>query len=80
MNSTRMQGFKPARNTVRNRRWHVERFLVWLNEGNRALPDLQLRDIDAFFNALHAKGLSRVTIRIYANRVRAFLHHAERRT
>src|SRR5262249_48327723 len=41
--------------------------------------ELQLCDVDAYFEALHAKGLSRVTIKIHANGVRAFLRHAERR-
>jgi len=65
--------------TIQNRRWHVERFLSWLGEHSRHLSDLTIRDIDQFFEALHAKGLSRVTIKIYANGVRAFLRHAERR-
>ena len=65
--------------TIQNRRWHVERFLSWLDERGLHLVDLKLGDVDAFFEALHAKGLSRVTIKIYANGVRAFLRHAERR-
>jgi integrase/recombinase XerD len=65
--------------TIQNRRWHVERFLSWLDEHSRHVSDLTIRDIDEFFEALHAKGLSRVTIKIYANGVRAFLRHAERR-
>ena len=71
------RGLSPQ--TIRNRRWHVERFLSWLDERNRHLVDLRLQDVDAFFEALHAKGLSRVTIKIYANGVRAFLRHAETR-
>jgi site-specific recombinase XerD len=65
--------------TIRNRRWHVERFLAWLYARKRHVADLQLQDLDAFFHTLHAKRLSRVTIKIYANGVRAFLRHAERR-
>jgi site-specific recombinase XerD len=75
---TQERGLSPQ--TIRNRRWHVERFLLWLDEQNRHLAELKLQDLDAFFEALHAKGLSRVTIKIYANGVRAFLRHAERRT
>jgi integrase/recombinase XerD len=56
--------------TIQNRRWHVERFLSWLDEHSRHVLDLTIRDIDEFFEALHAKGLSRVTIKIYANGVR----------
>ena len=71
------RGLSPQ--TIQNRRWHVERFLSWVDEQSRHLFDLKIRDIDQFFEALHAKGLSRVTIKIYANGVRAFLRHAERR-
>jgi site-specific recombinase XerD len=66
--------------TITNRRWHVERFLRWLYDRNRRVGDLGLRDIDAFFQNLHAKGFSRVTIKIYANAIRAFVRHAERRS
>jgi integrase/recombinase XerD len=72
---TEERGLSP--HTIQNRRWHVERFLAWLDEHHCRLADLQLRDLDAFFEALHAKGFSRVTIKIYANGVRAFLRHAE---
>jgi integrase/recombinase XerD len=74
---TQERGLSP--HTIQNRRWHVERFLSWLDEQDYHLADLKLRDLDEFFKALHAKGLSRVTIKIYANGVRAFLRHAERR-
>lgn len=65
--------------TIKNRRWHVERFLRWLYGRNRRLSDLRLQDVDAFFQTLHVKGFSRVTIKIYANAVRAFVRHAGRR-
>ena len=74
---TQERGLSP--HTIQNRRWHVERFLAWLDERQRPVADLQLHDVDAYFEALHAKGLSRVTIKIHANGVRAFLRHAERR-
>jgi integrase/recombinase XerD len=74
---TQERGLSPQ--TIQNRRRHVERFLSWLDERNRHLADLNLRDLDAFFEALHAKGLSRVAIKVYADGVRAFLRHAERR-
>ncbi|MBI3552527.1 MAG: tyrosine-type recombinase/integrase [Elusimicrobia bacterium] len=65
--------------TIRNRRWHVGRFLAWYFDGGRQLADLRLQHIDAFFESLHAKGFSKVTIKIYANGVRVFVRHAERR-
>jgi site-specific recombinase XerD len=71
------RGLSPR--TIRNRRWHVARFLSWLEKHDRPVADLQLRDLDTYFEALHAKGLSRVTIKVHANGVRAFLRHAERR-
>jgi site-specific recombinase XerD len=71
------RGLSPQ--TIQNRRWHVERFLVWLDECHRPVAELQVCDVDAYFAALHAKGLSRVTIKIHANGIRAFLRHAERR-
>ena len=74
---TQERGLSP--NTIQNRRWHIDRFLSWLDDRNRQLVDLTLRDVDVFFEALHAKGLSRVTIKVYANGIRAFLRHAERR-
>lgn len=66
--------------TIAIRRWHAARFLSWVYDRHCRLANLDLRDIDAFFQTLHAKGFSRVTIKIYANGVRAFLRHAERRT
>ncbi len=65
--------------TLRNRRWHLGQFLDWLHERASCVTDLDLRDLDAYLQHLHAKGLSRVTIRIYTNAVRAFIRHAERR-
>ena len=65
--------------TIRNRRWHVGRFLAWYFDGGRRLADLRLQHIDAFFESLHAKGFSKVTVKIYANGVRVFVRHAERR-
>lgn len=65
--------------TIESRRWHAERFLRWLYGRNRRLSDLLLQDVDAFFQALYAKGFSRVTIKIYADAVRTFVRHAGRR-
>lgn len=52
------RGLSPE--TIRNRRWHVERFLLWLAEHGRHVSDLRIQDIDQSFEALHAKGFSRV--------------------
>jgi integrase/recombinase XerD len=65
--------------TIKNRRWHVGRFLDWLHDRGRRVADLILPDLDSYLQHLHAKGLSRVAIRIHINAVRAFIRHAERR-
>jgi site-specific recombinase XerD len=65
--------------TLKNRRWFLGQFLDWLHERGRRVTDLDLRDLDAYLQHLHAKGLSRVSIKIHANAVRAFIRHAERR-
>jgi integrase/recombinase XerD len=64
--------------TLKNRRWHVGQFLEWLHGRKRRITDLDLRDLDAYLQYLHSKGYSRVTIKIHANAVRAFMRHAER--
>jgi integrase/recombinase XerD len=71
------RGLSPA--TLGNRRWHLEKCLDWLHEQGRRVSDLELRDLDAYLQHLHGKGLSRVTIKIHTNAIRAFLRHAERR-
>ncbi len=65
--------------TLKNRRWHLEQFLDWLYDRGRRVSDLSLRDLDSYLQHLHAHGLSRVTIKIYTNAIRAFIRHAERR-
>jgi site-specific recombinase XerD len=65
--------------TLKNRRWHLGQFLDWLHERGRRVTHLDLRDLDAYLQHLHAKGHSRVTIKIHTNAVRAFIRHAERR-
>jgi site-specific recombinase XerD len=74
---TEERGLSPA--TIKSRRWHLGQFLDWLHERGRRVLDLALRDLDAYLQHLHAKGLSRVAIRNYINAVRAFIRHAERR-
>lgn len=71
------RGLSPG--TIRSRRWHLGQFLDWLHEGGRRVTGLTLRDLDAYLQHLHAKGLSRVAIKIYINAVRAFIRHAESR-
>lgn len=65
--------------TLSLRRWHLGKFLDWLHKRGRRVSDLNLRDLDAYLQHLHSSGLSRVSIKIHTNAVRAFLRHAERR-
>ena len=66
--------------TIMNRRWNASRFLAWLCERNRRLADLKLRDIDAFLHAMRDKGVSKVSMKVHTDGIRAFLRHAERKT
>jgi site-specific recombinase XerD len=68
-----------SRGTLKNRRWHLGQFLDWLYQRGRRVSNLELRDLDAYLLHLHAKELSRITIRTYTNAIRAFIRHAERR-
>jgi integrase/recombinase XerD len=65
--------------TVKNRRWHVGQFLDWLHRRRRRVADLTLRDLDAYLQHLHAKGLSRAAVRVHTNATRIFVRHAEHR-
>lgn len=68
-----------SQGTVKNRRWNLGQFLEWLHGRKLCVTDLDLRKLDAYLQHLHAKGHSRVTIKIHTNAVRAFIRHAERR-
>lgn len=74
----RERGFSAG--TISNRRWHAQRFLCWLSsDRKRRLSKLRPADVDAFFKSLSDRGLSRITIKIYANAVRSFVRFAEQR-
>ena len=68
-----------SRGTLKNRRWHVGRFLEWLQARRVPVPGLSPRDLDGYLQHLREKGLSRVSIKIHTNAVRAFIRHGERR-
>jgi len=71
------RGLSPA--TVRNRRWHVGCFLRWFSEQKRPILSLCLADVDAYQAFCSARNLSRISIKIHTNAVRAFLRHAGRK-
>jgi site-specific recombinase XerD len=68
-----------SRGTLKGRRWHVGRFLDWLHERQASVPGLSPRDLDGYLQHLDAQRLSRVSIKIHTDAVRAFIRHAERR-
>lgn len=70
------RGLSPG--TLRSHRWHLGRFLNWLDERGRRVADLDLEDLDAYFQHSHAQGPSRVSIESHASAIRAFIRHAER--
>ncbi len=68
------RGLSPA--TVRNRRWHVGCFLRWFGEQKRPISSLCLADVDAYQAFCSDRNLSRISIKIHTNAIRAFLRHA----
>jgi hypothetical protein len=61
-----------SRSTLKTRSWHIGRFLDWLHEHHAPVPGLSPRDLDGYLNHLHAKRLSRVSIKSHTDAVRAF--------
>lgn len=69
------RGLSPI--TIRNRRWHVERFLRWYAPQGRPLAAVAGADLDTFLAERGRQGWSRVSIATSAKALRAFLRHAE---
>jgi site-specific recombinase XerD len=65
-----------AAGTIENRRKHVIPFLRWFGGQRRPLSAMRIADVDTFQAACHGRGLSRVSIKISTNAIRAFLRHA----
>jgi integrase/recombinase XerD len=68
------RGLSPA--TIRNQSWHVQKFLGWLAEQNRAFADVSLEDVDAFLAGSGKRGWCRVSVAASAKALRAFFQHA----
>ena len=66
--------------TIGNRCWHVEKFLAWFNEQNRAFSDVALEDVDAFLAGNGKRGWGRVSVATSAKALRSFFRHAESRS
>jgi integrase/recombinase XerD len=73
------RGLSPA--TVRNRCWHVQKFVDWLNgqRGPFHLDDVALKDIHAFLAWGGQQGWSRVSVATSAKALRAFFRYAGER-
>ena len=71
------RGLSPV--TIHNQCWHVEKFLQWLQEQNRAFGDVSLVDVDSFLAAKGQKGWTRVSVAGSAKALRAFFRHAGQR-
>lgn len=74
--STSERGLSPT--TVRNRCWHVQQFVHWLNaqRGPFTLNDISLADIHAFLAWGGQHGWSRVSVATSVKALRAFFRYA----
>lgn len=68
------RGLSPA--TIRDQNWHVEKFLIWLNEQNRGFAHVSLEDVDAFLADRGNAGWCRVSVATSARALRAFFRYA----
>jgi site-specific recombinase XerD len=70
------RGLSPV--TVRNRCWHVQKFVDWLNgqRGPFHLNDVSLKDVQAFLAWGGQQGWSRVSVATSAKALRAFFRYA----
>lgn len=64
--------------TIHDRRWHVEKFLSWLDERCR-LNEVALQDVDAFLGWNGKNGWGRVSVATSAKALRSFFRYAETR-
>jgi integrase/recombinase XerD len=73
------RGLSPT--TVRDRCWHVQKFVDWLNgqRGPFQLDDVSLRDIHAFLAWGGQQGWSRVSVATSASALRTFFRYAAER-
>jgi len=62
--------------TIRNRCWHVQKFLEWLTAQNRSFVDVCLQDVHTFLAGRGQQGWSRVSVASSAKALRAFFCYA----
>jgi hypothetical protein len=65
--------------TVRNRLWHIERFLQSVRRSCDSITQIGISDIDAFLSQRGKEGWCRVSIATSAGAIRSFFRHAEMR-
>jgi integrase/recombinase XerD len=63
--------------TIRQRCWHAQKFLNWLDEQKRSFGDISLQELDAFLSLQAARGWNRVSVATSAQALRSFFRHAE---
>ena len=66
--------------TIRNRCWHAQKFLNWLDGQNRSFGEVSLQELDAFLSLQAAQGWGRVSVATSAQALRSFFRHAEAHT
>jgi len=66
--------------TIRNRCWHTQKFLKWLDGQNRSFEEVSLQELDAFLSLQAAQGWGRVSVATSAKALRSFFRHAEAHT
>jgi site-specific recombinase XerD len=63
--------------TIRNRCWHVGKFLSGLARKNRALGEVSVRDVDEFLASKGSNDWGRVSVATSSRVLRSFFRHAE---
>ena len=63
--------------TIRNRCWHVEKFLSGLTRKNCSLGEASVRDVDEFLASKGSKDWGRVSVATSSKALRSFFRHAE---
>lgn len=63
--------------TIRNRCWHVEKFLIGLTMKNCSLGEASVRDVDEFLASKGSKDWGRVSVATSCKALRSFFRHAE---
>ena len=65
--------------TIRDSRWHLEKFFDGLTAQDRTLAKATIADVDTFIESLCRRGWCRVSIAKSVTTLRAFFRHAEQK-